>query len=409
MLTRRLVVVRSFLFLRFHPPCISSPRSSDDPGRHPIREKSGEAGQRRRAKSRYMMRAAVTCKSGQSPTPLRFQIFKVCLDSSRRPRRWSRISSNIEPSLSFSLEQNNSKKEKKKEKGNFSLLGDNAIDGKERKKERKEGLETRSTIIVKSSTTGVRGSRGRFPERIGRAKGDAWQQPRNRGSVETRGAIVRRGRSIGTRDEFLPPSMSTRRPSLFRSTFDSCGRAGRSAQPTSRFIYTGGPINGGGGQKGDRVRGWSTPQLDPPRRRRGRMEKSRRREIRIRGLPPRSFEISPSWRRERGREKNWSVRKSDKKGLSGVLSGLVRPAPFCSIRSHERTTLADVRSPSRLSLSLLPRGRERLPIAGRSGTKRRNTLVSRYSVSCRGPPRACACPFAAAHRSGTPALTRRSR
>lgn len=351
MLTRRLVVVRPFLFLRFHPPCISSPRSSDDPGRHPIREKSGEAGQRRRAKSRYMMRAAVTCKSGQSPTPLRFQIFKVCLDSSRRPRRWSRISSNIEPSFSFSLEHKNSKKEKKKkEKGNFSLLGDNAIDGKERKKERKEGLETRSTIIVKSSTTGVRGSRGRFPERIGRAKGDAWQQPRNRGSVEARGAIVRRGRSIGTRDEFLPPSMSTRRPSLFRSTFDSCGRAGRSAQPTSRFIYTGGPINGGGGQKGDRVRGWSTPQLDPPRRRRGRMEKSRRREIRIRGLPPRSFEISPSWRRERGREKNWSVRKSDKKGLSGVLSGLVRPAPFCSIRSHERTTLADVRSPSRLSL-----------------------------------------------------------
>lgn len=30
------------------------------------------------------MRAAVTCKSGQSPAPLRFQIFKVCLDSSRR-------------------------------------------------------------------------------------------------------------------------------------------------------------------------------------------------------------------------------------------------------------------------------------------------------------------------------------
>lgn len=80
----------------------------------------------------------MTCKSGQSPTPLRFQIFKVCLDSSRRPRRWSRISSNIEPSFSFSLEHKNSKKEKKKkEKGNFSLLGDNAIDGKERKKERK--------------------------------------------------------------------------------------------------------------------------------------------------------------------------------------------------------------------------------------------------------------------------------
>lgn len=27
--------------------------------------------------------AAVTCKSGQSPVPLRFQIFKVCLDSRR--------------------------------------------------------------------------------------------------------------------------------------------------------------------------------------------------------------------------------------------------------------------------------------------------------------------------------------
>lgn len=82
------------------------------------------------------------------------------------------------------------------------------------------------------------------------------------------------------------------------------------------------------------------------------------------------------WRRAEEREKNWSVRKSDKKGLSGVLSGLVRPAPFCSIRSHEQTSVADVRSPSRLSLSLslLPRGRERLPIAGRSGTKRRNTL-----------------------------------
>lgn len=31
--------------------------------------------------------AAVTCKSGQSPVPLRFQIFKVCLDSRRAVTR----------------------------------------------------------------------------------------------------------------------------------------------------------------------------------------------------------------------------------------------------------------------------------------------------------------------------------
>lgn len=153
---------------------------------------------RRRAKSRYMMRAAVTCKSGQSPTPLRFQIFKVCLDSSRRPRprRWRRRRRRIleyraislSPSLPARAEE--FQEAEKKQKGNFARSADaitRPMAKKEGKKGRKEGrapgLETRSTIIVKSSGAGVRGSRGRFPERIGRAKGDAWQQPRIRGSA----------------------------------------------------------------------------------------------------------------------------------------------------------------------------------------------------------------------------------
>lgn len=121
-LTRLVVRPRLFrLFLHFHPLRVSSPRRRDLPM---IPEGTPSARRarrgRRRAKSRYMMRAAVTCKSGQSPTPLRFQIFKVCLDSSRRPRprRWRRRRRRILPSLSLSLplsllEQKNSKKQRR--------------------------------------------------------------------------------------------------------------------------------------------------------------------------------------------------------------------------------------------------------------------------------------------------------
>lgn len=192
-----------------------------------------------------------------------------------------------------------------------------------------------------------------------------------------------RARARAPRDEFLPPSMSTRRPSLFRSTFDSCGRAGRSAesaQPTWRFIHTGGPINGGGGQKGKRVRGWSTP-IPRDARSSSKGEEKSCREIRIRGSPSRGFEVSPpressggERRREKGRERR-----------TGRFESLIRRgSPACSPVWSARLLFARSDPTSKpqwrtfdrrpVSLSLLPRGRERLPIAGRSGTKRRNTL-----------------------------------
>lgn len=194
-----------------------------------------------------------------------------------------------------------------------------------------------------------------------------------------------RARARAPRDEFLPPSMSTRRPSLFRSTFDSCGRAGRSAesaQPTWRFIHTGGPINGGGGQKGKRVRGWSTP-IPRDARSSSKGEEKSCREIRIRGSPSRGFEVSPPRERSGGERR----REKGRERRTGRFESLIRRgSPACSPVWSARLLFARSdptskpqwrtfdRRPVSLSLSLLPRGRERLPIAGRSGTKRRNTL-----------------------------------